>query len=262
MREYEINYKEVVMQFFGKYETKFESEFLVESYFYFNKEDEELTPAEFEKLINNKKLKKKNIAGTIFMYNPFCYPVGYNENKKLSEQGFEFDGEFQNLKIEKEMTTFKQKMNNYEGKVVQVRFLFNLNIRNIDTDERLMTLNSDTEKISSSQLTRYDKESNYIDLNNLSVNGKFVLFAWGSKINEKEFVYIHDYAKELYDRCIQMQKNVIFVYKRSSQKPYAIDHLQFQHPIASGRFKDRMPDAFAEVFGPNPPVCAAFNDLA
>ena len=99
MRKYGINLKEVDMQFFGKYDTRFDREFLVESYFYFNEENEELEPKEFEQLIKNRKLKKKNIAGTIFMYNPFYYPHGYDEKKKLTDQGFEFDGEFQSLKM-------------------------------------------------------------------------------------------------------------------------------------------------------------------
>ena len=249
------------MQFFGKHETRFDREFLVESYLYFNEENEELTPKEFEQKIKNRKLKKKNIAGTIFMYNPFYYPVGFDEKKKLSDQGFEFDGEFQNLKMEREITVFKQNIKGYEGKIIQIKYLFNLNIKNIDTDEILMTTNDDVEMLATEQLTRFDRDLNYLDINNLELNGKFVLFAWGSKINPKEFVYIHDYAKSVYEKCIQMQKNVIFVYKRSTQKNYAIDNLQFLHPIGSGRFKDRLPDAFAEAFGPTPPVCAPFNDL-
>jgi hypothetical protein len=249
------------MQFFGKYDTRFEREFLVESYLYFNEGDEELSTNEFEQKIKNKKLKKKNIAGTIFMYNPFYYPIGYDENKKLTDQDFEFDGEFQNLKMEREITLFKQKIKGYEGKIVQVKFLFNLNIKNIDTDELLMTLNEDIEMIPTAQLTRLDKDMNYNDINNLEVNGKFVLFAWGNKINDKEFIYIHEYAKSIYEKCLQMQKNVIYVYKRSSQEEFAIEHLQFQHPVGIGRFKDRLPDAFAEVFGPKPPVKAEFNDI-
>ncbi len=250
------------MQFFGKYDTRFESEFLVESYFYFNREDEELSPEEFKKLINNKKLKKKNIAGTIFMYNPFYYPHGYDENKKLSSQDFEFDGSFHSLKMEREITLFKQQMKGYEGKVVQIRFLFNFNVQNIDRDETLMTINDDVEMLSTEQLTRFDRELNYTDVNNLGLNGKFILFAWGSKINPREFPYINDYAKAIYEKCLESQKNVVFVYKRSSQKEYAIEHLQFMHPITTGRFKDRLPDAFAEVFGPDVPVCAPFNDLS
>lgn len=249
------------MQFFGKYDTGFGREFLVESYLYFNESDEELTPQEFEKLIQNKKLKKKNIAGTIFMYNPFYYPVGYDEKKKLSDQDFEFDGEFQCLKMEREVTLFKQNIKSYPGKIVQLRFLFNLNIKNIDTDEILMTMNDDVEMLNTTQLTRFDKEMNYNDVDNLGINGKFVFFSWGNKINPKEFSYIHEYAQSIYDKCIQMQKKVAFIFKRSSQQAYAIEHLQFLHPIATGRFKDRMPAAFEEAFDFDPPKPVAFNDL-
>ena len=98
------------MQFFGKYDTRFDREFLTESYLYFNEDDQELSPSEFEKLIKSKKDKKKNIVGTIFMYSPFYYPYGYDEKKKLSDQGFEFDDEFHSLKIEREITLFKQKI--------------------------------------------------------------------------------------------------------------------------------------------------------
>ena len=250
------------MQFFGKYDTRFDSEFLVESYFYFNKEEESLSTLEFEELIKNNKLKKNNIVGTIFMYNPFYYPLGYDEKKKLSQQDFEFDGEFHELQIQREMTLFKQKIKNYEGKIIEIKFLFNLNIRNIDTDEILMTMNTDVETLNSSQLTRYDQAMNYKDVNNLAINGKFVLFAWGNKINDKEFIYIHEYAKSIYNKCLQMQKNVIFVYKRSTRKEYAQENLHFLHPIGMGRFKDRMPHAFETVFKTIPPVCAAFDDLS
>ena len=244
------------MQFFGKYDTGFDREFLVESYLYFNKDEE------FEKRIQNRKLKKKNIVGTIFMYNPFFYPQGYDEKKKLSDQEFEFDGEFQNIKMEREITLFKQNIKAYEGKIIHVRYLFNLDIKNIDTDEILMTMNDDVEILNTNQLTHFDKEMNYTDVDNLDINGKFVFFAWGSKINPKEFVYIHEYAKGIYDKCIQMQKKISYVFKRSTQEPYAVEHLQFLHPMATGRFKDRMPAAIEEAFDFNPPKSTAFNDLA
>ena len=81
------------MQFFGKYDTRFDREFLTESYLYFNEDDQELSPSEFEKLIKSKKDKKKNIVGTIFMYSPFYYPYGYDEKKKLlssNNSGYRF----------------------------------------------------------------------------------------------------------------------------------------------------------------------------
>ncbi len=249
------------MQFFGKYDTRFDKEFLVESYLYFNQEDEELTPQEFEKLIKSQKDRKKNIAGTIFMYNPFYYPQGFDEKLTLTKQGFEFDGEFHNLKIEKEMTLFKQKIKQYPGKIVQVRFLFNLNTAYIDKSENLVSFNEDIEKLNTNQLTVFDKDMNYTDLNNFHINGKFVFFSWGNKINRKEFTYIHEYAQTIYDKCKQMQKKISFVYRKSMQESFSEESLAFLHPFDNHKLKNKMPYVLEEVFKENPPKTTCLDDL-
>ena len=64
------------MQYFGELTTKYEEVFLTSSYMYFNNEDEEITPKEFKEKIKNSKVKKKNIVGTIILYNPVVTPVG------------------------------------------------------------------------------------------------------------------------------------------------------------------------------------------
>ncbi|MCK5293167.1 MAG: hypothetical protein KAJ49_00840, partial [Arcobacteraceae bacterium] len=90
------------MQYFGKYDVGFGKEFLVESYLYVNKEaEEDISIEAFEELIKNKKLKKKNIAGSVFMYNPFVYPLGYDQKKDLQMQEYDKFGEFDELKIER-----------------------------------------------------------------------------------------------------------------------------------------------------------------
>ncbi len=249
------------MQFFGKYETKFDSEFLTESYLYFNEDEEELSSDQFEELIKNRKLKKKNIAGTIFLYNPFYYPKGYDEKKMLSEQDFDLYGEFVELKVEKELTLFKQKIKNYPGKIVEIKYLFNLNIENIDTDGRLTNLNLDTEKINTNQLTIFDKESNYHDINSLVINGKFVFFAWGNKINSKEFINIHLYAKGIFEKVIQMQKKVSYIFRKSVQEEFSITYLHFLHPTEVGKLKNKMPSYLEEVFSTNPPQKVELNDM-
>ena len=248
------------MQFFGKYDTRFNEEFLVESYLYFNKPDEDLSVKEFKQLIKTQKLKKKNIAGTILMYNPFYFPEGYNEKKSLTNQGFDFDSDFQLLKIEKEIALFRAHLKEYEGQIIEIKTLFNLNIQKIDHLEMLMKLNEDTELLNSNQLTHFDKDMNYIDVQNLVINGKFVFFAWGHKINKNEFLYIHNYAQSIYDKVVQMQKNIIFIYKQSTQQQYAQDHLNFLHPVETGKFKHRMPESLAKAFSTKPPQCAAFDD--
>ncbi len=249
------------MQYFGIYDTRFDQEFLTHSYLYFNKEDEELSGDEFKKLINNQKLKKKNIVGTIFMYNPFVYPIGYDEKKSLASQDFDFDGSFQNLKNEKEIAIFRSKINNYEGKIVEIRNLFNLNIENIDHPELLVKLNEDTEKLNTNQLTIFDKSMNYIDTNNLTINGKFIFFAWGNKISKKEFVYLYDYAKTIFDKCVQTQKKIAYIYKRSTQKDYAQEHFQFLHPVENIKFKDRMLKSLEDAFKTTPPQCVYYDDI-
>ena len=74
------------MQYFGNYELGFDKEFLTQSYLYVPYEDEVLSVKEFKSKIKTQKDKKKNIMGTIVMYNPFIYPIGYDENKFLSQQ--------------------------------------------------------------------------------------------------------------------------------------------------------------------------------
>ena len=249
------------MQFFGKYDTKFDEEFLVESYLYFNKEDEELSVNEFKQLIKNQKLKKKNIVGTIFMYNPFYFPLGFDEKKSLTNQNFDFDSDFQLLKIEREIALFRANIKGYEGQIIQIRTLFNLNIKKIDHIEMLMKLNEDVQLLNSNQLTHFEKSMNYIDVNNLTINGKFVFFAWGHKINPNEFLYLHNYAKSIYDKCVQMQKKISFIYKKSTQEQYAIDHLNFLHPSDAGKFTFRMPESLEKVFANKPPISATFDDI-
>jgi len=249
------------MQFFGKYETRFDREFLTSSYLYFNEDEKEITPLEFEKLIKSHKDKKKNIAGTIFMYNPFYYPMGYDEKKKLCDQGFEFDDNFHELKVEREITLFKQKIKNYPGKIVEVRYLFNLNIANINTSELLMAFNEDIEKLNTNQLTILDKQMCYQDIDNFNINGKFVFLAWGNKINKKEFVYIFDYAKFIYDKAIQMQKKVSFMFRKSLQQAYSLENLHFIHPTDCGKLKSKVPNTLAKVFEEHPPKITQLEDI-
>lgn len=246
------------MQYFAKYETNFDKEFLTQGYLYFPHDDENISVNEFEKLIKTKKDKKKNIAGTIFMYNPYAYPKGYNRLKSLRSQDFEFD-EFCEVEIERELTLFKNAIGNYKGQLIEVRYLFNLNTEYIDKDEILTSFNMDVERLNTNQLTIYDRYMNYTDLNSFTINGKFVFFAWGHKIT-KAYVHINNYAHTIFEKSVQMQKKIAYVYKYSSGQENALTNLQFLHPIQNGRFKSNMPYALCEVFKTNPPLPQAFMD--
>jgi len=252
------------MQYFGNYELGFDKEFLTQSYLYIPQDDETLSIQEFKELIKNSKIKKKSIVGTVILYNPFVYPIGYDNKKYLLDQDYDFDQGFVELKIEREITLIKQSLvqtDSYKGKLIEIKFLFNLNTYNIDRSEVLMSFNKDCELLNTNQLTIYHKNYNYHDVPNMSLNGKFIFFAWGHKINKKEFLYINDYAKSMYDKAIQMQKKIVFVYRKSTREHYAIEHLQFLHPIQSGRFSSNMPSAVKSVFKQYPPLPKEFDDI-
>jgi len=253
------------MQYFGNYEIGFDKEFLTQSYLYVPYEDEILDVKEFKAKIKTQKEKKKNIAGTIIMYNPFVYPIGYDDKKFLSDQDYDFDQGFVELKIEREMTLIKHALvqtDSYKGKLIEIKFLFNLNTNNIDRTEVLISFNADAELLNTNQLTVFHREFNYMDVANETINGKFVFLAWGHKINTKEFLYINDYAKSYYDKCVQSQKKIAFVYRKTTKDAYAVEHLQFLHPIQSGRFSSNMPAAIRNVFKQYPPAPAAFDDTS
>lgn len=249
------------MQYFGTFETKYEEVFLTESYLYISHDDEDIiTPKQLKEKIKNNKLKKKNIIGTIFIYNPVVTPLGFDSNKFLLDQEFEDFGELVELKIETYVTIFKNamKQDEYRGKVVQIRNLFNLNEKNIDASSLLMKFNSDLEKYYSSQNTEFDRDIMYLDAQNLIPSGKFVFFAWGEKISSKEFVYIDDYARMIFNNCEKLGKKIAFVYKEEKSLEFAKDLIQFATPMQNIKYKQEITKAIFKSFEEFPPKIASF----
>lgn len=242
------------MQYFGILETKYEEVFLTSSYLYFNNEDETITAKDLKKLIKTNKDRKKNIAGTIFLYNPVVTPVGFDSNKFLLDQDFDQFDEYVELKSESYITTFKQAMaEQCKGKLVEIKNLFNLIEENIDASQLLMKFNADLETYNSSQNTEFDRDIMYLDAQNIIPAGKFVFFAWGEKINDKEFPYINDYAKLIYDRTVQMGKKVAFVYKKEKTLQGSIELLQFASPAQYSKYKHAINHSIKKSFETNPP---------
>lgn len=243
------------MQYFGVFETKYEEVFLTSSFLYFNKDDEEITVSELKKLIKTSKDKKKNIAGTIFIYNPVVTPVGYDSQKFLLDQGFDQFDEYVEIKQENYITTFKQALNGKcEGKLVEIKNLFNLVEENIDASQLLMKFNSDLETYNSQQNTEFDRDIMYFDAQTFIPSGKFVFLAWGEKINSKEFPYIDSYARTIYDRIIQMGKKVGFVFKREKTKDWCEEQLQFAFIGQNHKYKTSVSNAVKKAFESLPPV--------
>ena len=248
------------MQYFGTIETKYEEVFITSSYMYFGAEDEVITPKELKAKIKSAKEKKKNIIGTIFIYNPVVTPVGYDSNNYLLEQDFDSYGDMVELKAETYITVFKQAMrDSCAGKIVEIRNLFNLNEQNIDAGSLLAKFNDDLEVYNSAQNPEFDREIMYQDAANLIPSGKFVYFAWGDKINSKEFPYIFDYAKLIYENTVKLGKKVAFVYKREKSVDGSIQYLHFSNPMQNPKTRKTISNAIKESFEEFPPVITPYE---
>lgn len=248
------------MQYFGTIETKYEEIFVTSSYMYFGAEDEVITAKELKAKIKTAKDKKRNVIGTIYLYNPVVTPVGYDSNSYLLEQDFDSFGEMVELKGETYITIFKQAMRDTcAGKIVEIRNLFNLNEKSIDSATLLTKFNDDLEIYPSYQNTQFERELMYLDAANLIPSGKFVLFAWGDKINQKEFPDIYEYGKLLYENAVKLGKNVIFVYKREKTEQGAIQYLQFSNPMQNPKYKKSITNAIKEAFKEFPPSITSYE---
>lgn len=248
------------MQYFGIIETKYEEIFLTSSYLYFNKEDEQISTKELKQKIKTNKDRKKNIAGTIFLYNPVVTPVGYDSQKFLLDQDFDQFNELIELKQENYITTFKQAMSNkYEGKIVEIKNLFNLVEENIDASSLLMKFNNDLETYNSKQNTEFEIEIMYFDAQTFIPSGKFIFFAWGEKINTKEFPYIDNYARTIFNRCEQMGKKIAFVYKREKTLEESKKLLQFAIPTQNLKYKNSIANAIKKTFEDDIPTPTFFE---
>lgn len=248
------------MQYFGQIETKYEEIFLTSSYMYFNYEDETITAKDLKNMIKTKKDIKKNVIGTIFIYNPIVTPMGFDSNKYLLEQDFKQFDEMIELKCETYITVFKNAMEKQcKGKIVEIKNLFNLIERNINASSLLMKFDADLERYYTMQNTEFDRDIMYQDCQNIVPNGKFVFFAWGDKISQKEFTFIRTYANTIFNRCEDMGKKVAFAYKRERGIENIKTQLQFSNPIENIKYKSSITNAIKEAFIEFPPTPKAYE---
>lgn len=244
------------MQYFGTFETKYEEVFLTSSYMYFNHDEEDiLTAKDLKAKLKTNKDRKKNIIGTVYLYNPVVTPVGFDSNTFLLDQDFDAWGDMVEIKAETYITVFKQAMaESCKGKIVEIRNMFNLVEGHIDASSLLMKFNDDLEKYNSAQNTEFERDIMYLDAANLIPSGKFVYFAWGDKINEKEFPYISEYANALYENVIKLGKKAAYVYKKEKTQNGAINYLQFSNPMQNIKMKNSIANAIKKSFDTFPPV--------
>ncbi|MFT7860064.1 MAG: hypothetical protein ABXS93_03915 [Sulfurimonas sp.] len=237
------------MQIFGKYKTNFDMDYLTEHYIYFNRADESITTQDLEMML---KKKRKHVAGTIFLYHPETSPKGYKPSKFLQEDGFEAYDEFVELNEDPMSFVLNAGLKHtYEGKLVEVKYLFNYNEENIRTS-KVDEFEMDLEKLKSRQLTRHDKELNYIDIPNIRLSGKFVFFGIGHKY-DREHTAINYYARDLTEHIKKLDKQIVFIYDKNHDDDEAMDIAYFISPLMSGKNRELVANAFKEVFAEIPP---------
>lgn len=238
------------MQAFGKFSTKIDLEYIKEQYIYIPKDDEIINTKQLEELL---KKKRKTVAGTIFLYNPTIAPIGYNTDSTLESQGYEFDDKFSELEFDKNCGLFSSAIRGgYEGKLIEIKYLFGLNKANIEPTPILEEFDADLDRYTSNQLTRYDKELNYQDIANIRLSGKFVFFASGNKYDRHHKAIIA-YARALSEHVQKLDKKIAFMYDKNHDEQESLEVAYFLPPIATGKLKDIRANAFKKAFSTNPP---------
>ncbi len=244
------------MQTFGKFSTNFDTEYIVEHYIYINEKDEdrEDIKIDLDDLKNMLKKKRKTVAGTIFLYNPTLSPIGYNNDSRLGEQGFEFDDEFYELNFNNMMNLCSKSIRDgYRGKLLEIKYLFNLNKGNIEPTPILEEFDADLDRYTSTQLTRYDKNMNYHDYVNIRLSGKFVFFACGNK-HDRHHREIIAYARNISAQTKKLGKEIAFMHDNNYDPDECVDLAYYLAPLATGKMRDVRANNFQNAFRTNPPT--------
>jgi len=238
------------LQTFGKFSTSFDVEYITEQYIYIPEDSEIIDTAQLEELLNK---RRKTVAGTIFLYNPTIAPVGYNTNTKLASQGYVFENKFNELNFDNNCNLFASAIKEgYRGKLIEIKYLFNINKPNIEPTPILEEFDADLDKYTSNQLTRYDRELNYHDYLNIRLSGKFVFFGSGNKF-DKHHKNIIAYARNLAAQAKKLGKEIAFMYDNNHDAQESQEGAYFLPPVATGKFKDVRANAFKKAFSKYPP---------
>lgn len=240
------------MQIFGKYSTNFDMDYLVEHYIYFNESDEDtITIQELEELLKN---KRKSVAGTIILYNPETSPVGFKSNRYLKDIGFDEYDKYVKLNENPMSYIINAGLKKiYPSKLVEIKYLFSLNRENIEPTPILEAFDADLDKFNSSQLTRYDKELNYLDIPNIRLSGKFIFLGSGHK-HDRHHKAIIAYVKALAAQVKKLDKSIVFMHDNNHDADEALDLGYFLSPLALGKAKDVRANGFKKAFRTTPPT--------
>lgn len=239
------------MQIFGKFITNFDMDYLNEHYIYISgDEDEKISVEDLEQML---KKKRKSVCGTIFLYNPEHSPVGYKMSRFLQDDGFDKYGEFVALNPDPLSYVINAGLKKeYRGKLVEIKYLFSYNRANIAPTPIIEEFDADLDKLTSEQLTRYDRHLNYIDVPNVRLSGKFVFFGMGSKYDRHHKAIIA-YAQALSAQVQKLDKTIVFLYDKNYDADEALERAYFLDPNATGKMREVRANAFKEVFKTVPP---------
>jgi len=239
------------MQVFGKFSTNFDMDYLVEHYIYINEsEDEKITVDDLKAML---KKKRKTVAGTIFLYNPERSPIGFKMSRFLQDDGFDKYDELVPLnESPKDYVLNAGLKQHYKGKLVEIKYLFNYNRENIEPTPILEEFDADLDKFNSTQLTRYDKELNYIDIPNIRISGKFVFFGMGHKYDRHHKAIIA-YSRALSQHVNKLDKTVVFMHDNNYDDHECKEISYYLSPYATGKARQTRANGIKEVFKTNPP---------
>jgi hypothetical protein len=225
-------------------------DYLVEHYIYLNEDDEQITTKDLEDKL---KKKRKHVAGTIFLYNPEVSPKGFKMSRFLQEDGFDKYDEFVELNENPMSYVLNAGLKeNYKGKLVEIKYLFNYNRENIEPTPILEEFDADLDKFTSNQLTRYDKKLNYQDIPNIRLSGKFVFFGSGHKYDRHHKAII-SYVRALSEQVRKLDKTVVFMHDNNYDANEAVEIAYFLSPLATGKAREKRANGFKEVFRNIPP---------
>ncbi len=238
------------MQIFGKFTTNFDMDYINGHYIYLNENDEDqITSEDLKQML---KKKRKSVCGTVILYNPELTPVGYSMSHFLQEDGFDKYDEFVPLTEDPMSYVINAGLKHiYPGKLVEIKYLFGYNRPNIAPTPIIEEFDSDIDKLTSSQFTRYDRELNYLDVPNIRISGKFVFLGMGHKYDRHHKAIIA-YARSLAQQVTKLGKQVVFLHDNNYDPDEAIEMAYFLSPVATGKMKEIRANAFKEIFKESP----------
>jgi hypothetical protein len=140
----------------------------------------------------------------------------------------------------------------YKGKLIEIRYLFNYNRENIEPTPILEEFDADLDKLNSMQLTRYDRNLNYIDIPNIRLTGKFVFFGMGHKY-DRHHKNIITYARALSEHVNKLDKTVVFMHDNNYDEDECRELAYYLSPFATGKMREKRANGLKEVFKTVPP---------